>query len=220
MAGSLFPTTRGSVVAALASDDDAERSRAFDTLTRIYWTPLFKYARTAHRREDADDLTQAFLALAFERESLAQYDGEKASFRTFLRMLFDRFISNDARAASRLKRGGDLVRVEFGDEAGGPDPEELFRREWVRSVFEMAIDRLRAAVDPMTFSIFEAYDIAAGVSYRDLAARHGINATTVTNRLASARRTFRETVLVILREITASDREFRSEARAVLGVEL
>src|SRR5258708_40368361 len=32
MPGSLFPTTRRSVVLALASDDDAERSRAFDAM--------------------------------------------------------------------------------------------------------------------------------------------------------------------------------------------
>lgn len=217
MPGSRFPTTRGSVVEALASDDPAERTRAFDTLTRIYWSPLAAYARIARRREDADDLTQSFLAKAFERDALAAYDPQKAGFRTFLRLLFDRHIANDARAVARQKRGGDLTRVALADAPAGLDPEELFQREWVRSVFTVAIERMR---DDSDYAIFEAYDVDGGVKYKDVAARFGMSETAVTNRLAAARRRFREIVLQLLREITASEPEFRSEARALLGVDV
>ena len=69
--------------------------------------------------------------------------------------------------------------------------------------------------------MFDACDLNDDkVSYRDLGERFGMSVTTVTNRLASARRKFRECVLEILREATASDREYRSEVRALLGVEL
>jgi hypothetical protein len=44
--------------------------------------------------------------------------------------------------------------------------------------------------------------------------------TTVTNHLFWARREFRRLVLERLREITGSEREFREEARAVLGVDV
>src|SRR5687768_11771483 len=82
MAIAPFPTTRRSVVLALASTDEAERTRAFDTLVACYWKPLYKFARVAWRRssEDAEDLTQSFFARAFEKESLAAYDVAKASF--------------------------------------------------------------------------------------------------------------------------------------------
>lgn len=221
MPGSIFPTTRRSVVLALASDDEAERTRAFDTLASIYWKPLCNYARVAHRREDVEDLAQAFLAIAFERATLADYDSQKASFRTFLRLLFDRFVSNEMRAAARLKRGGDLSRVELSDVAGAADPEELFQREWARSVFTVALERLRGGVDAASFEMFTAYDVEAErVSYRDLGQRYGLTETIVTNRLASTRRRFREIVLDLLREITASDQEFRTEARALLGIDL
>ena len=220
MPGSLFPTTRGSVVAALGSEDEAERKRAFDSVTQIYWRPLFRYAEIAHRRTDADDLTQAFLSGAFERESLATYDPSKASFRTFLRTLFDRFIANDARAASRLKRGGNLVRDELPEEGDIPNPEELFQREWARSVFTVAVEQLRSTIDPVDFLIFEEYDIRGGLKYRDLAERLSMPETTITNRLAGARRSFREAVLELLRRITVSDTEFRSEARTLLGVDV
>jgi RNA polymerase sigma-70 factor (ECF subfamily) len=227
MPGSLFPTTRRSVVLALASDDAAERSRAFDALVAIYWKPLYKYARVAHQRDvsDAEDLTQSFLASAFEKNALASYDATRATFRTFLRVLFDRYIANEVKAASRLKRGGDLNFVSAEDEIArehdrGGTAEDYFQREWVRSVFALAVERLRASSDVNDFALFNAYDLDnEKVSYRELGARFDMNEATVTNRLAAQRRKFRELVLDVLRDATASDREFRDEVRSLLGVE-
>jgi RNA polymerase sigma factor (sigma-70 family) len=228
MSGSLFPTTRRSVIVALSSDDDAERTRAFDTLVALYWKPLYKYARVAHRRDapDAEDATQSFLSRAFEKNALAGYDDAKASFRTFLRTLFDRHIANEAKAAGRIKRGGNLsftsAEAELAREHDrGGSPEEYFQREWVRSVFALAVERLREDVNATDFAIFEAYDLDewSTLSYRDLADRFGVSEATVTNRLAAARRKFRAAMLELLRESTASDREFRAEVRSLLGVE-
>jgi RNA polymerase sigma-70 factor (ECF subfamily) len=231
MAGSLFPTTRRSIVAALASSDESERARAYDTLSSIYWKPLYKYARYArgHSEPDAEDLTQSFLADAFERNSLGSYDATKASFRTFLRTLFDRRDANEHRAATRIKRGGTLTVVDFAaaeqelarDNTSVETPEAYFQREWTKSVFAVAIDRLRTTLDDGSFALIEAYDLSDNreVSYRSLAERFSLPETTVTNRLAAARRTLRQIVLDLLREVTATDEEFRSEARSLLGVE-
>jgi len=41
----------------------------------------------------------------------------------------------------------------------------------------------------------------------------------VTNELAWARRAFREIVLDLLREVCATDDEFRAEARDLLGID-
>jgi RNA polymerase sigma-70 factor (ECF subfamily) len=232
MPGSLFPTTRRSVVLALASDDAVERARAFDALVAIYWKPLYKYLRVAHAQaaRNAEDLTQSFLLRTFERNALASYDTEKASFRTFLRTLFDRHIANELKAASRQKRGGGEIHLDFTlaeeelarehDRSGSP--EEYFQREWVRSVFALAVDRLRTASRAEDFTLFETYDLdgASRLSYRELGARLGMSETTVTNRLAAIRRRFREIVLDVLRDATASERELRTEVRALLGVDL
>jgi RNA polymerase sigma factor (sigma-70 family) len=227
-----FPTTRRSVIVALASDDSAERTRAFETLVACYWKPLYKYARVAFRRsrEDAEDLTQAFFVRAFEKESLVTYDAARASFRTFLRLLFDRFASNEWKAEQALKRGGGEVHLDFDSaeaeivrETSTVTPDEYFQREWVRSVFALAVDRLRARCEEegkqKQFAVFEAYDLDddRGVSYRELAVRFDLPETQVTNYLAAMRRRFRETVLDALREVTATEQEFRAEARALLG---
>jgi len=228
---STFPTTRRSVVLALRSDDAEERSRAFDTLVAIYWKPLYKCARVAwsRSREDCEDLTQSFFATALEKDALASYDAAKASFRTFLRLLFERHVLNQVKAAQRIKRGGGATQLAF-DEAEGEmqseagaslSPEEYFQREWVRSVFALAVQRVREQVPERLFALFEAYDLSDDrtVSYRALAARFGVPETTVTNQLASVRRQFRRIVLDTLREATASEEEFRAEARALLGVD-
>ncbi|HEU4520828.1 MAG TPA: hypothetical protein VFT12_02430, partial [Thermoanaerobaculia bacterium] len=104
-------------------------------------------------------------------------------------------------------------------------PDALFQREWVRSVFGLAVDRLRDECARggrgQHFALFEAYDLDDNrtISYRELAQRFSIAETTVTNHLAAARRMFRQIVLDTLREATASDEEYRAEARALLGVE-
>jgi len=227
-----FPTTRRSVVLALASDDPNERARAFDTLTALYWKPLYKYARATIWRtaEDAEDAVQSFFARIMENDALASYEPSRASFRTFLRLLFDRQSANELKAASRIKRGGgttrldfDAAEIEFQEDSRGASPEEYFQREWVRNVFAVAVTRLREACeerDRMTqFLVFEAYDIAGDVSYRELAQRFALPETTITNHLSAMRRRFRETVLDTLREATASEQEFRAEARSLLGVE-
>ncbi|HSP14964.1 MAG TPA: sigma-70 family RNA polymerase sigma factor [Thermoanaerobaculia bacterium] len=226
----LFPTTRRSVVQGLASADAHERTRAFDTLVAIYWKPLYKHARLSWSRspEDAEDLTQAFFARMYERESLFGFDASKAAFRTYLRTLFERYAMNENKAASRVKRGGGAVALDFDDAEAelatvntAASPEDLFYRDWVRSVFHVAISRLRESVSEEQFAVFEAYDLGDdnSISYRQLAARFGIRETTVTNHLSAARRRFREAILDTLRDATASDQEFRSEARALLGIE-
>ena len=116
----------------------------------------------------------------------------------------------------------DLARVA----SSSPDPEELLRREWVRALFGQCVSRLReelhgAGRGPQ-FRVFEAMDLEDGdsrPSYRQLAARLGVTETKITNDLSAARRRFRVIVLETLREVTASEEEFRAEARAVLGVD-
>lgn len=61
-------------------------------------------------------------------------------------------------------------------------------------------------------------DPAGRPSYADLAAELAIPITDVTNHPSFARREFRRLVLEKLREITATEDEFRAEALAVLGV--
>lgn len=230
MPGPLFPSTRRSVVEALRSEDEVERTRAYDTLAGIYWKPLYKYARIVCGRDpnDAEDLTQSFMLELLEGKALETYNPQRASFRTFLRLLFDRSVANLDKKAMRIKRGGAATRVDFSDaevelsrESGQhANAEEYFERQWVKSLLAMAVDRSRDVLDPVSFEIFEAYDLApeSGITYAQLATKHGVTEATVTNRLAAARRRFREIAMALVREVTVSESEFRSEVRALFGI--
>lgn len=233
-----FPATRHSMVEALTSLEPEVRRRAFDTLVRSYWKPVYKYVRLRWHADpqDAEDLTQDFFARAFEKGHLDRYDPAKARFRTFLRVCVDGAVANARKAGARLKRGGGIVFVpmdfpaaehEMPAVTGDTDgPEELFRREWMRSLFELGLVRLRdechAQGKETAFGLFQKYDVEreqgiAAPTYAALANAFDVPETQVTNLLAYARRRFRHHVLEVLGELTASDAEFAAEARDILG---
>jgi RNA polymerase sigma factor (sigma-70 family) len=235
-----FPPTRHSVLEALRSPSAETRERAFETLAAAYWRPIYFYLRLkwGASAEDAKDLTQDFFFRAFEREDFRQYDPARAKFRTYLRACVDRAAMNRHKAEGRLKRGGGAQMLsldfeaadrEFGSGlAGAEDVEAAFHREFVRSLFGMAVEALRQHSrvhgKEAHFALFERYDLEGPdaperVSYRALAEEFDLPVTQVTNYLAWARREFRRLALEALRSMTGSEAEFREEARALFGVD-
>ena len=237
----MFPATRWSVIDAVNSHDPAEQTRALDTLFAAYWKPVYKYVRLRWNRpaEDAQDLTQGFFAETLERNLLAKFDPAKSRLRTYLRLCVDSFVMNQDKAARRQKRGGNVAHVALdfqeaeGELAGNtmdpasiPSPESLedfFEKEWVRSLFALAVEDLRKLCAERererAFHLFERYDLSGDdeISYEKLAAEYAIPVTDVTNALSWARREFRKIALQRLGELCGSEEEFRREARALFG---
>jgi DNA-directed RNA polymerase specialized sigma24 family protein len=240
--GDRFPLTRRSAIAAVRSEDQTERARALDIIVSAYWRPIYKYIRLKWGKssEDAKDLTQGFFARAIEKDFFRPYDPAKARFRTFLRTCLDGFVANEDKAARRIKRGGkaQIMPLDFETAEGElkmidlPDPESMdayFEKEWARSFFSLTFEALRveceAAGKAVHFNLFERYYLGdsgddAKVTYEQLGEEFGLAVTSVTNYLAFARREFRRIALDKLRDITATDDEFRREARSLLGVEI
>ena len=236
-----FPATRHSMVAAIRSGPPEIRRSAFDTLVAAYWKPVFKYLRLKWQAsaEDAADLTQGFFLRAFEKAFFDGFDPARARFRTYLRTCLDGFVSNTRKADARQKRGGgveivsldamDFTEAERELRHQAPnavtDFDAYFHREWLRGLFACATTRLRDASAargrPERFALFEAYDLADEdgdrPTYAELARRHRLAASDVTNELAAARREFRRLVIDALREQCASDEEFEAESRALTG---
>jgi RNA polymerase sigma factor (sigma-70 family) len=235
-----FPVTRLSAIVGTTSSNQEERTRAFEALIAAYWMPVYKYLRIKWNKpsEDARDLTQGFFAEAMEKDFFGRYDPAKAKFRTFLRTCLDGFVANENKAARRLKRGGDatILSLDFdGAEeqlrvAKAPVDgaiNDYFEKEFARSVFSLALESFRRQMldngKETHLQLFERYILSdeegsTKSSYKILAAEFGISTSDVTNYLAFGRREFRRIVLERLRELTASDDEFRREARALLGV--
>jgi RNA polymerase sigma factor (sigma-70 family) len=217
-----FPETHPSAISAAVSDDAARRRPGQEAIIAAYWKPAYRYIRLRWRssNDDAKDLTQSFFAAAIEKEFFHGYDARKGTFRTFLRVCLDRFLINEKKFASRQKRSADFESFER-DAPGGESPEDVFEREWTRSLFEAAIGDLRNTLSArgrsICFEVFERYDLEENpASYDQVARDFGISASTVTNYLAAARRELRKLVLARLRSVTSGDREFQREARALL----
>jgi RNA polymerase sigma-70 factor (ECF subfamily) len=229
------------VISAARSEDPAERSQAINTITTFYWKPVYKYVRLrwSVEVEDARDFTQDFFLRLIEKDFLDSYDPTKGRLRTFLRTCVDRLFLNQSRDAHRLKRGGAVAHMVLDfDEAerefvqmspalpADGSPEDYFEKEWVRTLFALAVERLRAGCESagksLHFDLFAGYDLDDSdpkPSYASLAARFSLPLTDVTNYLAFARREFRRCVLEQLREMTGSEEEFRREAQSLLGVQ-
>jgi RNA polymerase sigma factor (sigma-70 family) len=239
--GDRFPLTRRSVIEAVRSIDAEERERALEALCAAYWKPVYKYVRWRWNRpaEAAQDLTQGFFAELLERELLDKFDPKKSRLRTYLRVCVDSFVMNEDKAGRRQKRGGSIphVALDFAaaeEELGATaiDParivsteslEEFFEKEWIRSLFALAVEDLRELCEQRerarTFRLFEAYDLEGDEksSYEQLSEDYGISVTDVTNALAWARREFRTIALGRLHELCGSEEEFQREARAAFG---
>jgi RNA polymerase sigma factor (sigma-70 family) len=242
-----FPPTRWSAIAGARSSDAAERERALEAIVQAYWKPIYKYVRIRWNKsnEDAKDLTQEFFSRLIEKNYLHDFDPVKARLRTFLRVCADHFLANEAKAATRLKRGGGAQHIsldfdaaeaelqragQWNSKIGGGSPaesiDEFLDKEFLRSLFGLSVESLRRFCEEhgkrTHFRLFEIYDLedrsATHVSYAALAKEFGIATTDVTNHLAFARREFRRISLEKLQEMTASEEEFRREARALLGI--
>jgi RNA polymerase sigma factor (sigma-70 family) len=239
--GDRFPPTRRSVIDAARSIDAEEREQALEALCAAYWKPIYKYVRWRWKRpaEEAQDLTQGFFAELLERELLDKFDAHKSRLRTYLRVCVDSFVINEDKAGRRQKRGGSIphVALDFAaaeEELGATaiDPakitspeslEEFFEKEWVRSLFALAVEDLRKLCEQRerarTFRLFESYDLEGDekLSYEQLSKDYGISVSDVTNALAWARREFRKIALDRLRELCGSEEEFQREARTAFG---
>jgi RNA polymerase sigma-70 factor (ECF subfamily) len=232
-----FPPTRWSAIRASAEVGAVTRKQGFSRLVAAYWRPIYVYIRLRHRRSDSDahELTQSFFAQCWERNTLSSFDPVRGRFRTFVRTCVDRHVVDQHRSDAAQKRGGDWDHVPIDvaqlerdtaliDTALSSDPERLFEAEWTRSLLLQALADLRTSYTSQSreldLALFEEYELASGErpSYAELAIRHRVPVTTVTNRLASVRRALRERLAECLRELTATEDEYRDESYRIFGV--
>jgi RNA polymerase sigma factor (sigma-70 family) len=235
----VFPVSQYAVILASSSPDPEPRRQALESLISVYWKPVYKYIRLkkGQDNENAKDLTQAFFTCALDKGFFERYDPSKARFRTYLRVCVDGFVSKEQKSARCGKRGGDreFLTLDFENEEGelcsqivsnGVDPDELFHREWVRSLFSLAVEDLRrqcaASNRSDYFALFERYDLQGPdtvhkPTYAQLAREFNLSVSQVTNHLARVRREFRQLVLDRIRATTGSEEEFRLEAQRLYG---
>jgi RNA polymerase sigma factor (sigma-70 family) len=149
-----FASTHWSVVLAAGGGPTSGAQQALATLCRVYWYPLYAYARRRLANvDDAQELTQEFFSQFLEKNYVQAADPERGKFRTFLLTAFQRFLSKQQERVKAQKRGGSRGFVPLDFQAGerryslepaDPDtPESIFERRWALTLLEQTLARLR-----------------------------------------------------------------------------
>lgn len=224
--GGAFPATAWSQLVLPGSRSPEERRRQLERLALLYWKPIYHYIRVRWQRsnEDAKDLTQKFFVWIMETDLLSKVRLERGRFRNFVKVVLNRFVQGDYDAEQAVKRGGraDHVNLDFitgADEPALPhtDPEQALDEHWRRTLIEEAMLRLKRHYEregkPRHYELFEDFygSPEPAPSYQELAERHGLSVTDVTNYLARARGRYRAFIEEILADSVTGLAELRDE---------
>jgi RNA polymerase sigma-70 factor (ECF subfamily) len=149
-----FASTHWSVVLAAGQGSSSEAREALATLCRVYWYPLYAYARRRLGNvDDAQELTQEFFTQFLEKNYFQGADPQRGKFRSFLLTAFLRFLAKERERANAQKRGGGRALLPLDFQAGErryhlepadpTTPQSLFERRWALTLLEQTLARLR-----------------------------------------------------------------------------
>jgi len=217
-------------VLAARKSTAAESKQALTTLCEAYWYPLYAFVRRrGYQPEEAQDLTQEFIATLLEKDFLKAADRERGRFRSFLLASLKHFLAKEWRRASAQKRGGDMIHLSLdfkdGEARYGREPaheltaEKIYERRWAMTLLEQAFARLRAEfVAAGKLALYENLTLYVGgdkatVPYRELAERLGMTEGSVKVAVHRLRRRCRDLLRAEIAETVASPKDVDEELR-------
>ncbi len=229
-----FATTHWSVVLT-AQGQSTEADAALETLCRGYWRPIYSFVRRqGARREEAEDLTQAFFALLLERRDLDMVRKEKGRLRSYLLVSLKHFLANERHRAMAVKRGEGqrlipLEELRAGEHADlepadNLSPDRIYERRWALTVLEQVFARLKneygAAENARLFDRLK--ELLAGesgqLSQAKIAGEFGMK----ENAVKQAFHRFRQRYQLLLREeiahTVAVPGDIEDELRHLIGI--
>jgi DNA-directed RNA polymerase specialized sigma24 family protein len=232
-----FPTTRITLVRAAAGGPDRQSREALATLCGLYWYPLYAYVRRCgHDAEEAQDLTQGFIARLLEKNSLRHFQQERGRFRSFLLAALKHFLANERDAVRAQKRGGGLApvplsvalhtgerryRLEPRDEM---TPERIFEKQWALGLLHRVVERLRE--ESVKSGKGQQFDLLRGcltgdddrIGYRDLAGKLGMSEGAVKVAVHRLRHRFHEALREEIAMTVTDPIEIGEEIRYLLTI--
>jgi RNA polymerase sigma factor (sigma-70 family) len=147
-----FATTHWSMVVTAQGESPAA-DKALEKLCRTYWWPVYSFIRRQGAGpEDAEDLTQGFFAVLFERRDLQAVRRENGRLRSFFFASLKNFLAKERRYATAAKRGEgrplipleELLARQRADlePADTLSADRIFERRWALTVLEQALAQL------------------------------------------------------------------------------
>jgi RNA polymerase sigma factor (sigma-70 family) len=159
-----FTATRQTLLNRLKNWDDQESWREF---FQIYWKLIYSIAFKAGLTEaEAQDAVQETIISVARTMPTFRYEPAKCSFKTWLwhlaqKRIADQFrkrpplwIAGGSPASTRTTRTSTIERVPDPDST---DLDASWEQEWQKTVFEVALARVRTRVSAEQYQIFDFY---------------------------------------------------------------
>jgi len=211
-----------------------ESDVALEQLCRTYWFPLYAYVRRrGHKKEDAEDLTQAFFARFLAKNYLEGLSAERGRFRAFLLAALKNFLANEWDKSQRLKRGGGETVLSLDWKTADTQfqvastaelsPDKAFDREWAVALLGTVIEGLRAECEAEgRLKQFEQLKIflTAGkgaMSHADAARSLGMDETAVRVAVHRLRKRYRQLLRDEVAQTLSDPAMVDEEVRALFG---
>jgi DNA-directed RNA polymerase specialized sigma24 family protein len=213
----------------------SERAAALETLCRTYWEPLYAYLRSlGHDRDNAQDLTQSFLAHLVTRNPFAALRPEKGKFRSFLLKSLQHFLADQRDRNTAAKRGGGkpllplelevAERLHASERPGSGSPETSFDRRWAVTLLHRAFAAVQAeslagnkGSQFLELSVFLAAE-GNTADYTAVAAKLRMTPGAVAVAVHRLRTRYRECIRAEVAQTVADPSEVAEEMRYLLEV--
>ena len=175
------PKTRRTLLVRLKDWGDQNSWREFyDT----YWRLIYSVARKAglSEQEAEDALQETVISIAKEIGEF-KYDPKKGQFKNWLLHQTKWRIADQFRKRQRYQhRPSDGSKTELMEQVPDPAsvdvPEGLWDEQWHQNLWAVALERVKAQVDPRTFQIFQQH-VLKEVPVAKVAKALGVSRTLV-----------------------------------------
>lgn len=155
-----FLPTRATLLGKLRNMDDQQSwQRFYDTYRRLICNVAIKAGLTQH---EVDDVLQDTVIGVFRKIQGFEYDPHRGSFKGWLRKLTQwRVVDQLRRRQNRAARFADET-PETDQIEKIPDPAaevvaQVWDSEWQTNLLAVALDRVKAQIDPRHYQIYQLY---------------------------------------------------------------
>ena len=146
-------TTRASLLVRIR---DLRDEIAWSEFAALYTPLIYRFAKQAGLQDaDASLVTQDVLVTVARTIHRFEYDRRNGSFRGWLKVVTRSRLSDFMQAQGRHVQGsGDTGVLNVMNEQPDPAHPDLWEREFRRSLFEWAVERIRCDFEDSTWQAF------------------------------------------------------------------
>jgi RNA polymerase sigma-70 factor (ECF subfamily) len=214
--------------------DDPKALVALGELMKLYWEPLYAYARRrGESPSEVEDAVQGYYEMLITRGSMLSVSQERGRLRSFLLSSFERFLIDQWEKRSAAKRGGGKHHLSLDHEQAenhylkemshNLTPERVFERRWVLTLLSRVMDALhndykRRGKENVFLALRGALEWnSADFAYADAGRSIGMNENAVKQAVFRMRKKYRELLRWEVAETISDPAEVDAELRELLS---